>query len=637
MTSLAATLGPAVRTSAGRARDALFAVGACGSLAAIAAANGGYFPTSWGWSMLVFAWISLVALVAAGACEVSVEGAVMLIGTFALTAWTFGSAIWSWDAGQSVLEGERTLVVLTAVSTLLLVARGRTHVLLGSVLAAVTGVCAYSLATRVFPAEVGRFDTTAGYRLFTPIGYWNSLGVFGVIGVLLAVGFVARARTLAARGSAAAALVVLAPTVYFTFSRGSLLALGLALAFLLALDPRRLQASLAIVAAAPAPVAAVVVAWHSQALVTVGASAEAATTDGRRLALAILALMPVAATLAVSFGLAERWYAPGRHVRTAYSAVLVAALVVAIAAASARWGSPATIGERMWHGFAAAPRSSGANLNERLFQFSSNGRLELWRAALREYRTAPLVGSGAGTFQIWWYEHRPTSEQVVDAHSLYLETMAELGLVGLAALVTMLGAPLVGAWRTRRRPLVPFAAAAFLAWVVHAGVDWDWEITAVTLAALACAVAAVSGEGFRPIRLSTSRRGVAATLATAVAAFAVVVTIGNRALAEAHGALVRGDRPAAYADAQRAARWMPWSVEPQILVGELDVARGRRAAGLDTLRQAVAKTPRSYIAWYALAGAATGAERRHAALEVISLNPHSDEASIVRGILAKRS
>jgi hypothetical protein len=636
MSSLAATLGPAVRTPAGRARDALLAVGACGSLAAIASANGGFFPTSWGWSMLVFAWIALVALVAAGACELTAEGAALLVGTFALTAWTLASALWSWDPGQSILEGERTLVVLTAVAALLLVARGRTHVLLGSVLAAITGVCAYSLATRVFPAQIGRFDATAGYRLFTPVGYWNSLGLFGVIGALLALGLVARARTLAARGSAAAALVVLAPTVYFTFSRGSWLALGLALVFLLVLDPSRLQTSLAIAAAAPAPAAAVVVAWHSRALVTVGASADAATSDGRRLALAVLVLMPVAATLAVSLGLAERWYTPARAVRGAYATVLLAALMIAIAGATARWGSPPAIAERVWHGFAAAPRASGTNLNERLFQFSNNGRLDLWRSALDEYRTAPLTGTGAGTFQIWWYEHRPASIQVQDAHSLYLETLGELGLIGLAALVVMLAAPLVGAWRNRRSPLVPFAAAAFVAWIVHAGVDWDWEITAVTLTAVACGVAAVSDGGTQGLRLSISVRGVAAAVATAVAAFAVVVTVGNRALAEAGNALVHGDRGAAYVDAQRAARWMPWSAEPQILVGEMDVARGQRAAGLTTLRNAVGKAPRSFVAWYALAGAATGAERRHAALEVVRLNPHSDEASTVRGILTRR-
>src|SRR5581483_10009662 len=140
-----------------------------------------------------------------------------------------------------------------------------------------------------------------------------------------------------------------------------------------------------------------------------------------------------------------------------------------------------------------------------------------------QYRTAPLVGTGAGTFSLWWDEHRPIAAQVEDAHSLYLETMGELGLVGFALLALMILAPLTASIRRRGSPYVPFAAAAFVAWTVHAGVDWDWEISAVTLAAVACAVAIVVSEPGASRRFGVPVRTVGATVAVAVAAFAVVV------------------------------------------------------------------------------------------------------------------
>jgi hypothetical protein len=302
---------------------------------------------------------------------------------------------------------------------------------------------------------------------------------------------------------------------------------------------------------------------------------------------------------------------------------------------SVHWGSPPTLAHKTWHSFSAPPRATGADLNQRLFQFSSNGRLELWRSAIREYHTSPLVGTGAGTFELWWDEHRSQAQQVVDAHSVYLETLGELGVLGLAVLGLALLAPLVGALRARRAPLVPFAAAAFVAWAVHAGADWDWEITAVTLAGLACAVALVGSEAPR-LRLGVAIRSVAAAVAVAVAALAFVAIVGNRALARAGAALANGQRLSAEADARTAARWMPWSGQPLMLVGEIEATSGRRRAGLPKLRAAVAKEPHNFITWYALAGAETGATRRRAAAQVVRLNPLSDEAAEMRRLRARR-
>jgi O-antigen ligase len=117
-------------------------------------------------------------------------------------------------------------------------------------------------------------------------------------------------------------------------------------------------------------------------------------------------------------------------------------------------------------------------------------RPSFWRAAVSDASAHPLLGSGAGSFDDYWLVHRTIGAFVEDAHSLYLETMAELGLVGLALLGCALLVPLSAAVR-RRDPLASTAAAAYVAFLVHAGLDWDWEMPATTLAGLALAAALI--------------------------------------------------------------------------------------------------------------------------------------------------
>jgi O-antigen ligase len=109
-----------------------------------------------------------------------------------------------------------------------------------------------------------------------------------------------------------------------------------------------------------------------------------------------------------------------------------------------------------------------------------------WRVAWREFGAHPLEGSGAGTFDWYWVREGTAAESVQDAHSLYVETLGELGLVGLVLVAAALAVPLVAAAAAPASPLVSGAAGAYAACVVHAALDWDWEMPAVTLAAVVC-------------------------------------------------------------------------------------------------------------------------------------------------------
>jgi O-antigen ligase len=112
-----------------------------------------------------------------------------------------------------------------------------------------------------------------------------------------------------------------------------------------------------------------------------------------------------------------------------------------------------------------------------------------WHVAWQEASEFPIAGRGAGTFELVWLEEQPIPVSVVDAHSLYLETLAELGIVGLGLLALALAPPLVAAFRGAGRGASAAAAGGYVAFLFHAGVDWDWELPAVTVAGLLCGAA----------------------------------------------------------------------------------------------------------------------------------------------------
>ena len=176
---------------------------------------------------------------------------------------------------------------------------------------------------------------------------------------------------------------------------------------------------------------------------------------------------------------ASRWC---RGARVVLGAVIGAFVAV---------GSPPTLARHAYHSFVSTP-TGGSDLNGRLFTLSNDGRIVLWHAAFADFKAHPVVGSGAGSFGRWWLAHRTSAYFVEDAHNLYVQTLAEGGVIGLALLAALLGVPLVAAVRARRHPLVAPAFGAYVAFLVHAAVDWDWQMPAVTLLALFVGAALVT-------------------------------------------------------------------------------------------------------------------------------------------------
>ena len=179
---------------------------------------------------------------------------------------------------------------------------------------------------------------------------------------------------------------------------------------------------------------------------------------------------------------------------------------------------------------------------------------------------------------------------------------------------------------------------AYTAFLVHAGVDWDWELPAVTLVGLLCAAALlVALRGERAWPLSGSVRVGVTAAALGIAAFSMIGLAANRALADGEAALNDG-RATQTADRARAAlRWAPWSAQAHRLLAEAQLAEGdSEESAAENLRRAVAADSRDWTLSFALAQTTSGSESAHALAEARRLDPRSPEIDFFGSLVAGR-
>jgi O-Antigen ligase len=571
-------------------------------LAALAWSSGGYFPRTWGAVLLLEAIaLAAVALLATrvtmGLAELAVVG-----GLLGLVVWQLVSRAWAVDPDITVLESERTLVYAgAAASAFLAVTRDRADGLVVGILIGTGVVTVGGLAEHVLGPG------SPGYRLEDPVGYANASGILAATTLLLGLGCAAQGPPWR-RGLAAGLVPPAAAALYLSLSRGALLAAAVGL-LLLAATTR--------MAAAAGRLALV-------ALPTVGAAllaAELGELDARGASLGEIAFFLVLGALTLaSAALAvatPRVPVPRVSRRKAFAVGGAAAVLVVVGLAY--------LGAREVREARSTPAAQQGVPDEPLAA-STSFRSDYWAVAGAMVEDAPLLGEGAGGFTRTWLRDRPVLVFVKDAHNLYLETFAELGPIGLAALLLVLLTPLTRARRAARDPAGRAALAAYVALLAHAAVDWDWELPAVTFVTILLGVALVRLGGAKTTRsLTPAVRGAILAAAALTGAVAIVAHAGNGSTAEAHEALDSGDASAATREADRARRFVPWAAEPWQLLGEAELAAGRVEPGRQHLRRATREDPRSWSAWLSLAFASRGVERERALERARALNPLAPE------------
>jgi hypothetical protein len=602
-------------------------------------------------------WIVLLGA-AAGllpAARITVWGWVAL-GLFAgFTAWTALGGTWSLSTERSLQTLSLDAGYLGVLILAIAVHREREHALrhtIGAVASAIVVVAVVALASRLHPglvtaaSQTGTFLPGANARLSWPLNYWNALAALLAFGLPLLLSLTSSARSIAAQAAAAAAIPVIAVSAYLTFSRGGLIAFAVATLAYYVLAPDRLP-KLLTGAVAGAASAALIAGCVHRAAIEKGLLTATARHEGSTLIVPILLACAGVALAQVGIGLAVRH---GRRPKAlmvstvqARTGLVVGLLVLVVIFFAAR--GPSRL-DTAWQDFkqSSQPGLRSDSLS-RFGKLSGNGRYEYWKAAVDSTSGQVLKGHGAGTFQFLWLPRAKFYSYVINAHSLYFETLAETGLVGLALLVGFFLVVLIRALRlvirTRdgTRTRVAGAAAAFAAFTVSAASDWIWQVPVLPTAALLVG-GAVLVASRRTQRLTESAADprpsgwhwIAVRVAMVVLALACIVAVGvplatTNAERRSQSAAAAGNLSLALTDAREAARIEPGAASPQVQMALVLEARGQRRAGLNAALKAVTDEPDNWSSW--LIVSRLEAETGHPAAAVTayrrarSLNPQS--------------
>ncbi len=386
-------------------------------------------------------WIVIVGLVVRLWSGAEFPGVAVLAGLClaGLTALTALSMLWADDAGRAFEDTLVPAAYLGLFVLALLVSRpASAREWLGGLAIGMVVVAALAFASRAAPGLLGgQAEELAAdlpqslERLSYPVGYWNALAALMAATVALLAWLGAYARERTGRTLAVAALPLPVLVIYLTQSRGGAVAALVGWGVLLLAGSRRVRVRVL--------AAGAVGAGGGLALVFLAAGREAfrspvlhpdTGTQGVEMALALVLVS------AACFLVARRLDGPlsaarlprlpvSRRTAIAGVALVVAGLVAAVVASGAteEFSDP--------EGFIGKPDDRTS--------LRGSGRSQFWSTALDAFVAAPVGGVGAGNYELFWNGNEPIPVAVEHAHSLYLETLAELGPVGLALVLGFLG------------------------------------------------------------------------------------------------------------------------------------------------------------------------------------------------------
>jgi O-antigen ligase len=610
----------ASRSSGGRLDQTAALIAPIALIVGLALAGGGFEVTARHVAGLAV-WLIVVALLVFGAASRAAPGRPFYWaagGIAALAVWSALSSLWSGSVELSFVEADRELVYLGFFLAAFLIAQTdqRRQRFAEGLAIAVTVVALLGLASRLLPhvLEVSN-SLGSGPRLRYPLGYWNANGAMFGIAVALLLWMTRRAAWTALRWASAAAMPAVLLALYFTYSRGGLLALLIAAGVTIALSRDRLwmlaTLSIGVLATVPA-----VLAVQARTSLADNIDTQTSVHQGAVVALILLAGVALALLLFAALRWAERRQGglTGRAVELSRSpavlrAVAAGGAVLAIAVAIA-------VGGRAWDQFSSSDVQFPARPEQHFSQLSGAGRHDYFRVAVDAFEEQPLRGIGAGTYRLAWEGHRTIKRPVLDAHSLYLEAFAELGVVGgliVLALVAGLLWTAFAAWRAAPDPQRERYAALFaamLAFAVGAGIDWFWEIAAfgavfllaagVTVAAR-CAQLAPAGFFGGDARGDERRFGLTVA-GLAIAWIAAIALIGpllvEREIDASRNAAGRGDFAAAVDHADTARSIEPFAASPYLQLGLLAELQRDYATARERLSQAISRQDRDWQLYY---------------------------------------
>jgi hypothetical protein len=613
--------------------------------------GGGYDLVAYSEVGIAIWWIVLLGVAVAVLPTASIPraGWVGLGLIVAFAAWTALGIGWSESAERSAAELGR-IATYVGVFAVVLASTGREGLrrTVNAVAAGVAVIGVLALVSRLHPSWFPTDQAAAGLeeakaRLNYPLNYWNGLAAIIAMGVPLVLVAAHQARSLLLQALAVAALPAMALAGFYTLSRGGVIEIGVALAVLLALYPRRLALLPPLVVAAVGSGILMVAGAQRDALQDGLANAAATAQRDEMIAVVLVVcagagLVQAAIGLASRHGLGPRPRIAPRQAAIATVAAAVLAVVIAIAA-----GVPGELSDR-WQEFKQPVDPGGGAA--RFESAAGNGRYQTWQSALDANATDPLVGIGPGTFEYWWAREGTVPIFIRDAHSLYLETLAEMGIVGLVLLLGLLGTIVAkGVWLARsavdprRRGYTAAALAAAITFLVAAAYDWVWDLPVIAITFLLLGASILGTRRDDPVASPASEpsserpgRAIATRVSLGLAALAALVAIAiplaatslvRASQADAREAMLSG----ALADARDAHSVQPSAASPLLQEALVLELRGDFESAAQAASEATDAEPTNWRGWLVLSRLEARVGDAQASVDAYrqarSLNPRS--------------
>jgi tetratricopeptide (TPR) repeat protein len=248
---------------------------------------------------------------------------------------------------------------------------------------------------------------------------------------------------------------------------------------------------------------------------------------------------------------------------------------------------------------------------------------------------------GAGNFSRPYFQQRATTEDVDQPHSLELQALSELGIVGALLLGCFIVGVYWGGVRMRRAAartplrlgLVTAGVGVFTTWLVQASVDWMHLLPGLTAIALAAAAVLIWPRSrHEPSAQSVPTRAPSKQMAIALGVSAVVIaliatgaSLSREGLAQVYRSRAQSElarKPAAaLADANRSLDIDADSIRTYYIraaaLARFDQAGPAEAA----LLKALAREPNNFVTW-ALLGDIAVRERRLTVARLDYLRAH---------------
>ena len=569
-----------------------------------AIADGFYDLTVWG-PITVGVGAVAVAAAAASSAKPRLIPLLAVAGLTGLWLWSWLSTSWAESGDQALVTAGRWGLYAAMLAALLLLIRTEFERWFPLICATV-GVIAVAgyVLLRMLDGDVDALFF--GGRLRDPLGYVNGQAGYFLLGFWPCVALAEQERSKVLAGLGAACALVLGALLVLSQTRGVLPATAASALVVLALVPGRSRRIwvLAVIGLGLVAISAPLLDVYQNVPDGQAADPELVKFAARRILLAALA---VGVVWAVAQTVLERITAgdssTAAWIRRGERFLAAGVVAIALLAAVVALGDPIDKVRQQYDDFVNLRVQDPGST-----RFLSGGgyRYDYWRVAWVEFKDSPLRGQGAGNYDDLYFVERRTTEDIRQPHSLEMQTLAELGLVGMLFLLLFVGAVVAGLWRQSRRArqlperrMVAVAAGgAFVAWLAHTSVDWLHNIPGVTGIALCAAVALVSPWARRPSRPSAR---IAVVALVGVLAVVAADSVGRLAYADqqridARDSL-RSDPVEALRLANRSLAFNDESVPALYVKGAAYARLGRYRESRAALLEAAKLEPRDHLTW----------------------------------------